>query len=70
MVYLVGDAPNGWDIGNATPMESTDNPNIFTWSGNLKGGELKFTLDKQNDWNVPGSLPVSQASILPVNPNP
>lgn len=52
MVYLVGDAtPNGWDIGNATPMESTDNPNIFTWSGNLKGGELKFTLDKQSDWN-------------------
>jgi len=52
MIWLVGDAsPNGWDIGNATPMEVTDDPNIFTWSGNLKVGELKFTLDKQSDWN-------------------
>lgn len=52
MIWLVGDAsPNGWDIGNATPMETTDDVNIFTWSGNLKAGELKFTLDKQSDWN-------------------
>lgn len=52
MIWLVGDAsPNGWDIGNATPMEATDDPYIFTWSGNLTAGELKFTLDKQGDWN-------------------
>lgn len=52
MIWLVGDAsPNGWDIGNATPMEATDDLHIFTWSGNLKAGELKFTLDKQDDWN-------------------
>ena len=52
MVYLVGDAtPGAWDIGNATSMESTADPHIFTWSGNLKGGEMKFSLDKQSDWN-------------------
>lgn len=52
MIYLVGDAsPNGWDIGNATPMTATTDPYKFTWSGSLKGGELKFTCDKQSDWN-------------------
>lgn len=52
MVYLVGDAtPNGWDIDNATPMTATSDPNKFTWTGNLSAGEMKFTLDKQSDWN-------------------
>lgn len=52
MVYLVGDAtPAGWDIGNATPMTATADPNKFTWTGNLSTGEMKFTLDKQSDWN-------------------
>lgn len=52
-MYLVGDAtPNGWDLGNATPMtqDATD-PDIFTWSGHLNSGELKFSADKQDDWN-------------------
>lgn len=52
MIYLVGDAtPNGWDIGNATPMAATSNPYKFTWTGALTSGELKFTCDKQDDWN-------------------
>lgn len=52
MIYLVGDAsPNGWDIGNATPMAATPDPYKFTWTGALKSGELKFTCDKQDDWN-------------------
>ncbi|NDV57494.1 SusF/SusE family outer membrane protein [Bacteroides sp. 519] len=52
MIYLVGDAtPSGWDIGNATPMKAGSDPYIFTWTGNLNSGELKFTLDKQDDWN-------------------
>jgi hypothetical protein len=52
MIYLVGDAtPNGWDIGNATAMTATSDPYKFTWTGALKGGELKFTCDKQDDWN-------------------
>lgn len=52
MIYLVGDAsPNGWNIGSATPMTATGNPYVFTWTGTLNAGELKFTLDKQDDWN-------------------
>ena len=52
MIYLVGDAtPNGWDLGNATAMTATDSPYIFTWTGNLNTGELKFSCDKQSDWN-------------------
>ena len=52
MVYLVGDAaPCGWDLGNATAMTATDDPFVFTWTGSLNTGELKFSCDKQSDWN-------------------
>lgn len=52
MIYLVGDAaPCGWDITGATPMTATDNPYVFTWTGSLATGELKFTCDRQSDWN-------------------
>ncbi|WP_110311197.1 SusF/SusE family outer membrane protein [Dysgonomonas alginatilytica] len=52
MIYLVGDASaNGWDIGNATAMSAGDTPYKFKWSGSLNTGELKFTCDKQSDWN-------------------
>lgn len=51
MIYLVGDAtPNGWDLGHATPMTSTASPYVFTWTGQLNAGELKFSCDKQSDW--------------------
>lgn len=51
MIYLVGDAtPNGWDLGNATPMTATDSPYVLTWTGQLNAGELKFSCDKQSDW--------------------
>ncbi len=52
-MYMVGDAtPNGWDLGNATPMtQDASDPNIFTWSGHLNAGEMKFSPDKQDDWN-------------------
>lgn len=51
-MYIVGDAtPKGWDIGNATPMTvDPSDPNIFTWTGHLNTGELKFTADKKSDW--------------------
>ena len=44
-MYMVGDAtPNGWDLGNATPMtQDASDPNIFTWSGHLNAGEMKFS---------------------------
>lgn len=52
MIYLVGDAtPNGWDLGNATAMTATADPFVFTWTGSLSAGELKFSLDKKSDWN-------------------
>lgn len=50
-VYLVGDAsPSGWTIDSATAMD-TQSTYVSTWTGNLNTGELKFSLDKQNDWN-------------------
>jgi hypothetical protein len=52
MIYLVGDAtPNGWDINNATPMTATSDPMVFTWTGQLNAGEIKFSFDKKSDWN-------------------
>lgn len=27
-----------------------DNANIFTWTGHLNAGELKFSCDKKDDW--------------------
>jgi hypothetical protein len=52
-MYLVGNAtPNGWNLADATPMTmDAANPNVFTWSGHLNVGELKFSADKQDDWN-------------------
>ncbi|GAB6123717.1 SusF/SusE family outer membrane protein [Dysgonomonas termitidis] len=52
MIYMIGDATSsGWDIANAAPMTVSSDPYIFTWTGTLNTGELKFTLDKQSDWN-------------------
>ena len=52
MIYLVGDAsPAGWSIGNATPMTAGQDAYTFTWEGELKKGELKFTCDKKSDWS-------------------
>ena len=49
-IYLVGDAtPNGWDLGNATPM-IPDSKFVQTWTGKLGTGELKFSCDKKDDW--------------------
>ena len=49
-LYLVGDAtPNGWTIGDATPMTKVDAYN-FTWTGTLTAGDMKITCDKQGDW--------------------
>lgn len=65
MIYLVGEAsPNGWDIGNSTPMVATADPYKFTWTGTLKEGEMKFTCDKKSDWNGDWFL-ASQGGIEP-----
>lgn len=51
-MYLVGSAaPGGWDLGNATAMTAdADDPYIFTWTGSLSEGELKFSADRRDDW--------------------
>ena len=38
-------------------MQTTDNPYVFTWKGTLNAGELKFTCDKQEDWNGAWFMP-------------
>ena len=50
-IWMVGDAtPNGWDLGKATALnKKTDY--VFEWEGQLKEGEIKFSCDKQGDWN-------------------
>lgn len=58
-LWLVGSAtPLGWsldDIEASTSqtmtLKSADNPYVFTWTGALKDGELKFSCDLQKDWN-------------------
>ena len=49
--------PAGWSIGDATPMQATDNPYVFTWQGVLNVGELKLTCDKKEDWNGAWFMP-------------
>ena len=53
-LYMVGDAtPNGWDIGNPTPLTATDDdPLIFAWEGTLYTGELKLCLTT-GSWDAP-----------------
>ncbi len=52
VIYLVGDAPSAWGgAPNGIPMTATANPNILTWTGQLKAGELKFSCDNKSDWN-------------------
>ncbi len=41
-LYIIGDAaPNGWSADNASEMQRSEN-GVFTWTGDLKAGELKF----------------------------
>jgi hypothetical protein len=44
-IYLVGSAtPAGWNIGSPIALEQSESdPYIFTWTGNLVEGELKFS---------------------------
>ena len=53
VLYMVGDAtPNGWDIGNPTPFEATEeDPLVFTWEGSLYKGEIKLCLTT-GSWDV------------------
>lgn len=52
-IWLVGDAaPGGWSLDDAVLMtKDASNPYVMTWTGTLNTGELKFTCDRQSDWN-------------------
>jgi hypothetical protein len=42
-VYIIGDAsPAAWTIANAIPMTKSADANVFTWTGPLTAGEIKF----------------------------
>lgn len=58
-VYLVGSATSsGWDLANAVAMTVSQNDaNVMTWTGSLTEGELKFSCDKQSDWNGAWFMP-------------
>lgn len=45
-VWMIGDAtPNGWSWDNMVEMiQSDQDGNVFTWTGELKAGEIKFSL--------------------------
>lgn len=63
-MYMVGNAtPADWNIGNATPMVKQSST-VFTWRGTLIPGEIKFSADKQSDWNGAWFL-ASQNGIEP-----
>lgn len=51
-LFIVGDAsPNGWDIGNATPLRSsTERRGVFVYEGKLNLGNYKFAVSQEGCW--------------------
>lgn len=50
-VYMIGDAtPGGWSWDNITEMEHPE-ANIFTWTGHLNSGQIKFPTELKSDWS-------------------
>ena len=57
-LWLVGDATQlGWSLDDIEKSEAQkmtlkdpSNPYVFTWTGALNNGELKFSCDLQKDW--------------------
>lgn len=69
-LWMVGDAtPVGWNIDSPQPMVAdAGDPNIFTYTGELKAGEFKIpveTGDFGGDYFMP---PVSHPEIIPNTP--
>lgn len=64
-VYMLGDATRvGWTNENLIGLEkSTEDPYIFTYTGNLKPGGLRFCLT-QGSWGVPMFRPTSTSSEI------
>lgn len=51
-LYLVGDAaPNGWDIGNASPLQASPTQRgVFVYVGKLSLGNFKFAVSQEGCW--------------------
>lgn len=52
LIYMVGSATSiAWDIANAIPFgQDIDSLFMFSYSGELFAGELKFPINQQADW--------------------
>jgi hypothetical protein len=61
-IYLIGDAtPVGWTIANALPMTVSSDASVFTWTGNLTAGEIKFPTAKNFSSDTFGAAVNGQA---------
>ena len=48
-LYIIGEAVGGWDWAKDGKEMHSEEEGIYTWSGMLSNGELKFTVDKSYD---------------------
>ena len=50
-LYMIGDAtPGGWSWDDVTEMNHPEK-DLFTWSGHLNSGEIKFPTEIKYDWS-------------------
>ncbi len=60
-MYLVGDAtPYGWSYSDGPMTRSGDY--LFTWTGQLNTGELKFACGERTNWEGPWFIPVKDGA--------
>ncbi len=66
-VWVLGDATeNGWEWNTMPEMtQDAANPDVFTWTGTLKEGQIKFPLDKSQGTFV-GDCVVAKADNTPI----
>ena len=72
-LWIIGTASpadNGWSLDDAenndavTLKPSADDPYTFTWTGDLKSGELKFSCDLQREWKGKWYMPEEDKKVL------
>jgi len=66
-LHMIGDATaGGWDLNATTPIKPTaDNPDIYVWEGELKGGsEFKILTNLYDGWDAPTIHPLSATSPI------
>lgn len=62
-LYIIGDAtPGGWSMDSAT--EFAKDGYIYTWTGDLKEGELKGCLERASDFSCPWIMPLENGSEI------